>query len=151
MDMYGFPTGGEARLIGLARGTDGFEYLITPEITQVVTVCFSARGRDELMNTLCGEVIKAKRQIVPNCFTCANPCGRTYPLDLSRLKDEPEGIRNWKRMLLGAARELVDCIRKPDQDCPLYQALMDIGIKEIDTEAMENLLQEIKTAISSCF
>lgn len=149
MEAYEIPTGSEAvligELIGLARGTDGSEHLITPEITNVVSACLRAKGGDALMEDLRQLAISAKRKVVPNCFTCANPCGRTFPFDLNLLDEEPESIRQKKLALLEAARELAGAQRRTQQqDGLLYRALIAIGIQEIDPEALSNLLDAVR-------
>lgn len=153
MRRYEVPTGAETRLIGeligLARGTDGSEHLITTEAADIVAACLRARGSDALMDSLREKVIEVKRHIIPDCFTCANPCGRTFPFNLSRLLDEPEEIRRDKLMLLTAAKEMAELARNPEQDRLLFQALIAIGIEEIDPYAMKNLLNEIKAFVSS--
>lgn len=148
MDVKEIPTGAEARLIGeligLARGTDGSEHLITPVVTQVVAAGLSARGGDALLEALREKVLQTKREIVPGCFTCANPCGRTAPFDLSRLNEEPDSIRSGKQMLLEAVRELAQRDnRSAQQDHMLYQGLVAIGLDSIDPDVLRGLLESM--------
>lgn len=128
-------------MIGLARGTEGSAHLITPEVTQVVAAALCAEGGSGLMEALQEKVIETKRKMMPSCFTCANPCGRTAPFDLNRLLEEPETIRNEKLELLAAAKAMAERpLRTDAQNGLLYQALVAVGITEIDRDAMAELL-----------
>ena len=91
-------------LIGLARATEGNEELITEE-----TKCLLFRGLAQLfsgkeegqsigeacrqahqLTELLVQIREEKKRLVPNCFDCASPCGRTADYDMQEFWDVDE-------------------------------------------------------------
>lgn len=89
-------------LIGLARATEGNEEQITEELGNVLwqglslvinnsdsvagTDCKNAHQLTELLAIIREE----KKRLVPNCFDCASPCGRTADYDMQEFWDAEE-------------------------------------------------------------
>lgn len=125
-------------LIGLARATDGNEHLINPSATATIRECLTRIAEETAdVPALLQKVEEEKRNMVPNCFVCANPCGRTSAFDLSEL---PVGeIGQLKQQLLDAlcrnARTLPEGI--------LYRDLVIIGLTDYTREDLLPLIQEI--------
>lgn len=122
-------------LIGLARATEGNEHLITPQTTELIRECLNIcpDSWDSLDHWL-GKVEEEKRNIVPNCFYCACPCGRTSAYDLAEMEKEPEDVRHVKLRILREIREYAK-----QQDFPshvLYRGLILVGIVGYDPEVM---------------
>ena len=91
-------------LIGLVRVTDGNEHFITPELTAFVGTCLAAcytenTDSDEL-RLLLSQCMELKRAMVPNCFICDHPCGRTSDYDMDTLEKENASVREMKLHLL---------------------------------------------------
>lgn len=125
-------------LIGLARATDGNEHLINPSATAVLRECLAKIATDSAdVQALRQKVEAEKRKMVPNCFVCANPCGRTDSFDLSEI---PEGeIRELKLSLLDALCRQAEAL--PENI--LYRNLVIIGLSDYDREDLLPLIQEI--------
>ena len=117
-------------LIGLARATDGSEHLITESITQILADVLTAHLETETQyNAYFQKVDAAKRMMVPNCFLCANPCGRTAAFDMCLLEGESEPVRQSKLAILEELRTLAAAQRNPEQDRKLYRGLVLIGME----------------------
>ena len=87
-------------LIGLARAVEGNEDLLTGETAAVFAEALVSPGEGTV-----GKILAEKRRLVPDCFSCQNPCGRTDAYDTGRLAEEPDEVRAAKELLLERARE----------------------------------------------
>ena len=125
-------------LIGLARATDGNEHLINPSATALIRACLQALGRNEAdLEYFTARIQEEKQKMVPNCFVCANPCGRTSPFDLDEI---PEGeIRMLKYELL----DTLFCNADKLPEDILYRDLVIIGLEDYEKEDLLSLIQEI--------
>ena len=109
-------------MIALARITDGNEHLITPDSTALLRRCLSrmASGTADAQ-VLAKEIVAQKQKMVPDCFRCANPCGKTFPYDLGEL---PEGeFRDLKVAILDGL-----CVKADVQEDLLYRALTVVSL-----------------------
>ena len=98
-------------LIGLARATEGNDFMLT-DATAAVTVegLAATRGdgnldRDALL-TLLNRVEQEKRRLVPDCFLCAASCGRTNDYDMANLHNGQAEIRALKTRILQDIRDI---------------------------------------------
>ena len=135
MDM-GYETAfGE--LISLARITDGNPHLITPGTTALIRQCLEqiAAGREDPA-VLCRIVAEEKRKMVPDCFQCANPCGKTFPFDFRQLPDGECG--RLKLRILDAL-----CHNSGVEESLLYQCLTIVGLEGYEEEELTALLHKI--------
>lgn len=131
-------------LIGLARATDGNEHLITDSSTAVIVE--SLRASDPAhMEVMLTRVEEEKRKMVPNCFTCACPCGRTDPYDLNQLDNAEPQVRELKIQILSQIRNLAHSSMK-DIEPLLYKALIVIGIEEFSADDLLRFLNEIQSS-----
>ena len=95
-------------LIGLARATDGgmqaapeaWRLMIEGLFTTVTNVNFNEKTIRELI----GRVHAEKAQLVPDCSSCAAPCGRTSDYDMNLLWSADEDIRSLKSLVLFGVR-----------------------------------------------
>ena len=95
-------------LIGLARATDGgmqaapeaWRLMIEGLFTTVTNVNFNEKTIRELI----GRVHAEKAQLVPDCSSCAAPCGRTSDYDMNLLWSADEDIRSLKSLILFGVR-----------------------------------------------
>ena len=129
-------------LIGLARATDGSEHLITPETTAAVRSCLAASPENEAeLAEQLQTVERCKRAMVPDCFLCANPCGRTSAFDLRELAREPNDVRAAKERIITAL-----CGRPAQIPEPLvYRGLIALGIEDLDAAFLNELADELST------
>ena len=89
-------------LIGLARATEGNEDLVSSSTDKAVLEGLSASVSlsSEMITELIAQVQEEKRKLVPNCFFCAAPCGRTNDYDMQELWTASEEIRSLKTLIL---------------------------------------------------
>ena len=95
-------------LIGLARATDGdthptertYKLLIKGLFTTITNVSFN----EQTLRALIDEVHAEKERLVPNCSSCASPCGRNNDYDMKELWDADEDIRSLKSLILFGIR-----------------------------------------------
>ena len=116
-------------LVGLARATEGNEHLITESVTKIIADVLTARIQNEAQYAVFfNKIVEVKREIVPDCFFCANPCGRTSAFDLRELARESEQVRRTKFDILEQLRTLAASQRNAHTDQKLYRGLMIIGL-----------------------
>lgn len=132
-------------LIGLARATDGNEHLITDSSTEAVLTCLHAFPDSEaaLMPYL-KMVDTAKRNMVPDCFLCANPCGKNSAFDLADLNRDPENLRRRKYRILEILQQL-PAGSKPEY---LYKALIAVGTEDLDADILDTILDSLSGDIA---
>ena len=125
-------------MISLARITDGNEHLITPDSTALLRRCLSRMASGtadpQLLTT---EILAQKQKMVPDCFRCANPCGKTFPYDLGEL---PEGeIRDLKVAILDRL-----CVKADVPEDLLYRALTAVSLWGYEKEDLLPILDMIQ-------
>lgn len=125
-------------LISIARIADGNSHLITPETTALLRHCLAeiGAGTEEQM-VLCGKVLEQKRKMVPDCFVCANPCGKTFPFDFRDLPDGEQG--RLKRRILEAL-----CRNHSVEEALLYQCLTIFELDGYEEAELSALLKKIE-------
>ena len=132
-------------LIGSARATDGNEHLINPAATAVVIKCLAAAEslNPSALGELLGQVEEEKRNMVPDCFLCAHPCGKNSAYDMSLLQEEEPEHRDIKEKLLSELQKLAAKGWAEDERL-YYQTLIAVGIAGIDLQILESLLRQIQ-------
>ena len=75
-------------VIGLARASEGNESDLTEETHAALLAGLSAAPEDgEAALSACIDRIHAeKKRIIPNCYACAMPCGRTADYNMDDLR-----------------------------------------------------------------
>ncbi|MBO4939307.1 MAG: hydroxylamine reductase [Oscillospiraceae bacterium] len=96
-------------LIGLARSTDGNEHLISDSSTAVIieglfATLTNVNFDNDALLSLMARVEAEKKKMVPDCFACANPCGKNNDYDLKNLWEAHEDIRSLKSLILFGIR-----------------------------------------------
>ena len=130
------------QLVGLARATDGNEHLITESVTNIVAEILRADVRREAQYAAYSDKIDAaKRKMVPDCFHCANPCGRTAALDLNALKGESRQIQEAKFVILRDIRSLAASERSRETDWKLFRGLVILGLEGYSPEELTALFE----------
>ncbi len=133
-------------LIGLARATEGNEDLVTESTHRAMLNALSlAPDADE--NTLSETITllrEEKRKLVPGCFDCAMPCGRTSDFDMRALANEEKSLRIAKYELLAQLRTLATHTRPSSQTIPyFYEALCFIGYDYATVEQIQNIKEKL--------
>lgn len=119
-------------LIGIARATDGSEHLITAQSTAFLRRALKADVPDAAsLAVWLKEAEAVKRAMVPDCFHCANPCGRTSDYDMKEMLREPESVRSAKRSILNALRSGATL-----SDGALYRGLFAVGLEGYSAEEL---------------
>jgi len=126
-------------LIGLARATEGNEHLISAAVADVAAAALCAETE---FDTLLQRIETVKREIVPDCYLCASPCGRNNAYDLNRWEQEPEEIQTLKAQLLDTLRDLA---RQGCRDRMLFRMLIALGIDGYAAADLEVFLTQLRT------
>lgn len=143
------------RLIGLARATEGNEHMITestaPALVEGLVALSEQDQPDREMVAAMMDILREeKRKLVPDCFLCAAPCGRTADYELENLRHAPEEARELKYRLLTGAGNLAVAIRRSGGDDKvhnlLYKALIAVGIDEFGPQELLPIVQEVEEA-----
>ena len=125
-------------MISLARITDGNEHLITPDSTALLRRCLSRMASGtadpQLLTT---EILAQKQKMVPDCFRCANPCGKTFPYDLGELSEGE--IRDLKFAILDGL-----CVKPDVPEDLLYRALTAVSLWGYEKEDLLPILDMIR-------
>ena len=149
-------------LIGLARATENNEDLITSETDSVILQGLIAAMSDtdavsdaeqnaERRESLINRAENEKKRLVPNCYYCASPCGRTENYDIGNLQNESEEVRELKLRLLSgiekAAKSVYEKSLCGSADAEtvrfFYTALYFIGMDCGKTE-LEPVLEQLE-------
>lgn len=136
-------------LIGLARATDGNEHLISASATASVLdgLVATKPGTDAdnyALEALLGRVEEEKRKMVPDCFLCANPCGRTSDYDLGLLNKADEQIRMLKNRILIGIQRIAAAVPPNIDYLIFYKALVVIGMDDYTAEDLIPVVAEVE-------
>lgn len=149
-------------LIGLARVTDGNEHLITPATTAVITESLSVLSNPSHdpaeFTRLLTCVVDQKRCMVPDCFSCASPCGKNSDYDMNLLHTAQEDIRALKYAILHVIQEIAASAHpaaalgyhNSAADRFFYKALIVIGMDDYEKEDLLPILQEADNMKLAC-
>ena len=150
-------------LIGLARATEGNEHMVTDSTAAVIVEgLFATLTNVNFDSTdllgLIGKVEIEKKKLVPDCFHCASPCGRTNDYDLSKLWNADEDIRSLKSLILFGIRGIAAyayhaaVLGYKDEVIHrfLYKALIAIGIDEFGMDDLLPIVMEVGEVNLKC-
>ena len=128
-------------LIGLSRATFGNEDLITPSTFAVVVEGLSSSDLDaDQMSDLIRRVNEEKYKLVPSCFYCSSPCGRTSNYDMCQLNLAVEDVRLLKLSILSKLSALAGSnLSSLPTEAMVYRALAAVG-EDWTVEELTNLL-----------
>ena len=139
-------------VIGLARATENNEDLITNKTHKILTEGLIASlpeseySENDLV-ILYAKIMAEKERIIPSCFTCAFPCGRTDNYDMKELWNMDEKLRELKlKLLLGIQYLAMNENRTEETNLYLYKALILFGIYW-DEDGMIPILDELEMMI----
>lgn len=128
-------------LIGLSRATFGNEDLITPSTFAVVVEGLSSGELDaDQISDLIRRVNEEKYKLVPSCFYCSSPCGRTSNYDMCQLYLAAEDVRLLKLSILSKLSALAGSnLSSLPTEAMVYRALAAVG-EDWTVEELTNLL-----------
>ena len=128
-------------LIGLSRATFGNEDLITPSTFAVVVEGLSSGELDaDQISDLIRRVNEEKYKLVPSCFYCSSPCGRTSNYDMCQLDLAAEDVRLLKLSILSKLSALAGSnLSSLPTEAMVYRALAAVG-EDWTVEELTHLL-----------
>lgn len=134
-------------LIGLSRAVDNNEHLITPDTNAALLRALTASPPEA--EAALTAVQQQKRLLVPNCFDCASPCGRTADCDFPALLDAAPDARAARLSLLDILRTLARAQSTPDPAaCAfLYRALFALGTETYTPANLQPYQNEAETRL----
>lgn len=130
-------------LIGLARATDGNEHLINNFTTALIIDAFLDADSEQ---SLLWRIAQEKAAMVPNCLTCANPCGRTSDYDVSRLQTEQHEVLAAKHRILDGLHNLAKGFSGRHGEL-FYTGLSLIGIEGLSMHYLSSVAEEIESKL----
>ena len=123
------------KLIGLARATEGNEHLIRESLFTLIRASLSQEIDEKKLIKLCDE---EKKYLVPDCFSCMCPCGRTSDYDIEELEEESGVGRDLRVIILN---ELF--YQNGIDNNLLLRALYSIGANYWEKEELIPILREL--------
>ena len=139
-------------LIGLARATEGNDHMITDStahalVEGLLTVSNAGNLDREALLTMTETVAAEKQKLVPECFRCACPCGRTFDYDMKNLQHTAASIRDLKLRILSRCCDAAASGREGIAPL-LYRALYSIGMDDWEEEELLPIARELEDVIA---
>ena len=139
-------------LIGLARATEGNDHMITGStvhalVEGLLTVSNAGNLDREALLTMIGAVAAEKQKLVPECFRCACPCGRTFDYDMKNLQHTAASIRDLKLRILSRCCDAAASGHEGIAPL-LYRALYSIGMDDWDEAELLPIARELEDVIA---
>ena len=88
-----------------------------------------------------------KQKLVPECFRCACPCGRTFDYDMKNLQHTAASIRDLKLQILSRCCDAAASGREGIAPL-LYRALYSVGMDDWDEEELLPIVQKLEDVIA---
>lgn len=130
-------------LIGLARATEGKEYLVNEYTDQLVveglfSTITNVNFNNDTLNIMIDNIKAEKERLVPKCYACGSGCGKNDDFDMQSLWRADEDIRSLKSLILFGIRGIaayayhaaVLGYTDKEVNAFFYKALFAIGMKE---------------------
>lgn len=144
-------------LIGLVRAADNNEELILAATNHLILETMSATADcssvlDAQLLNLQTRIIAEKQRIVPDCFHCASPCGRTDDYDMKLIWEADDKkaaavkvqiLEKLQRFAASVVNHTFDAKLTEDQIKCLYKALYLLGV-DLEEEYLIPILKEVK-------
>lgn len=140
-------------LIGLARATEGttvptestYQTLIEGLFTTITNVSFD----NESITSMIEKVRSEKQKLVPECSTCAVPCGRNDEYDMKQMWSADADIRSLKSLILFGIRGMAAyayharVLNHKDDEIDKFfcEALFKIGYEETSEALFPTVLK----------
>ena len=126
-------------LIGIARAVDGNEHLISDSTDKIVreglaATFFGTDLRNDLLTALIQRAEDEKRNLIPNCYECASPCGKNSDYDMRRLWDADKDVCSCRAAALGHTDQEVNRF--------FYQALFAVGEESFGVQELLPIAME---------
>jgi len=134
-------------LIGLVRATENNEDKLTDETHRLVRDVLAARCSDTwndeaALASLMEQVRTEKRRLVPDCFVCQTPCGRTSDYDMMQLDTASQALRDVKHRIL--ERCCQRAIALTAADAALYRAVYALGLDAWSISFLQTIAADLE-------
>ena len=146
-------------LIGLARSAEGSMHRVTATTHEALLegLAYTIPATDadeEKLQKLIARVEDEKRKLVPNCFNCAVPCGRTNRFNMESLWSEEGKSAALRILLLQGLRCLAVYVHQACQWGPrdeninmlFYRGLYAVGRDDWSQDDLLNICLEVGEA-----
>ena len=150
-------------LIGLARASEGNEELLTKATDQVIreglfATLTNVSFDNARIQALIDRTEAERKRLIPNCYACASPCGRTGVYDMQQLWTADEDIRSLKSLILFGIRGMAAYAchaaalgyTDPEVDRFFYKALMVIGMDDYGMNELLPVVMEVGEVNLKC-
>ena len=150
-------------LIGLARATEGNEHMLSDATADAVIegllMTRPQEDSDSAALLACLDRVTAeKKRLVPSCFICAAPCGRTDDCDMEKLPGTDEETCRLRSQILSYSRSIAACahgaaaLGRRDESVHryLYKALFAVGMGDWGPEELLPIAREAQEAELRC-
>lgn len=150
-------------LIGIARATEGNAHMLSNSTATVVVEGLYATLPDghfdnSALLTLLERADAEKRRLVPDCYQCTSPCGRTNNYDMANLWNADADVRSLKSLILFGSRDTAAkayraaMLGYKDEAVhnSLYKALFALGMDDWNMEELLPFVQEVGEAYLRC-
>lgn len=150
-------------LIGLARASEGNEDIVNEATDRLLIegLFFSITKEKvdcDALKELLERVVAEKKRLVPNCFGCASPCGRTADFEIQQLWQEEKEVRFLKALILVAIQGMAAyaynavLLGHTDEEVNkfFYQALVTIGLKDCEKEELLPIVMQTGEMTLKC-
>lgn len=141
-------------LIGLARATSGNGDLVTFSTidTTIKALVLCDSDDSQVLSKLINKVEEEKKKLVPDCYYCMNPCGRTSNYDMNELETLSEEIQTIKFEILSGIKKIASSIKQnsslayEDENILniFYRALFAIGENTWSKEWLQSVIQDLE-------
>ena len=120
-------------LIGLVRATDGNEDLVTEYTNELI---IKALKTNDIY--LIKAIEDEKRRIVPDCYLCQTPCGKTSNYNVKLIFNEDDKIKTLKLKIINKLSEINNLSL-------IYKSLFFLGLA--DELELNYILEEIEKSL----
>lgn len=139
-------------LIGLARASENNEYKLTEDTDRIVIDSLVTLAEEDInthvLEYLLLNIKKEKKRLVPDCFNCSSPCGRTKDYDLSLMEKDSEIIRNLKTELISSLIQIAKNSSGRKSTSYLYKGLYYMGLTDVTKGFLTYFIDEVKAIIA---
>lgn len=144
-------------LVGIGRSAESSAHLIDKSLDLYVLKALAACNDDNISDDDAIEFVRAineeKSILVPDCSSCAAPCGRTDDYDMDKMVEEATDIINIKEQIVNTViNTAIQILPRAEAGeslllFPFYRALYSIGASGWTLDDYASVINEIKGVI----
>ena len=136
-------------VIGLARASEGNEADLTEETHAALLAGLSATPEDGAVAlSACIDRIHAEKQrIIPNCYACAMPCGRTADYNIEALRLGTGSGPALRALILTGLQNAASGLQRAgypaEEMTVVYRGLISVGVDGLSADFLLDVAAEI--------